>query len=97
MGFSETMKAISDPQRREMLSLLKKGRLSAGEIAANFPNLSAATVSYHLSLLKKASLITESKFKNFIYYELNASVFEEVMLWCAQFTGGSDETNALSF
>lgn len=97
MGFSETMKAISDPQRREMLSLLKKGRLSAGEIVANFPNLSAATVSYHLSLLKKASLITESKFKNFIYYELNASVFEEIMLWCAQFTGGSDETNALSF
>ncbi len=96
MGFSETMKAISDPQRREMLSLLKKGRLSAGEIAGNFPDLSAATVSYHLSLLKKASLITESKFKNFIYYELNASVFEEIMLWCAQFTGGSDETTTLS-
>lgn len=92
MGFSETMKAISDPQRREMLSLLKKGRLSAGEIVGNFPNLSAATVSYHISLLKKASLITESKFKNFIYYELNASVFEEIMLWCAQFTGESDET-----
>lgn len=96
MGFSETMKAISDPQRREMLSLLKKGRLSAGEIVGNFPNLSAATVSYHLSLLKKASLITESKFKNFIYYELNASIFEEIMLWCAQFTGGSDETTTLS-
>jgi len=79
-----------------MLSLLKKGRLSAGEIVGNFPNLSAATVSYHLSLLKKASLITESKFKNFIYYELNASVFEEIMLWCAQFTGGSDETTTLS-
>lgn len=92
MGFSETMKAISDPQRREILSLLKKGRLSAGEIVCNFPNLSAATVSYHISLLKKASLITESKFKNFIYYELNASVFEEIMLWCAQFTGGTDET-----
>lgn len=92
MGFSETMKAISDPQRREMLSLLKKGRLSAGEIATNFSSLSAATVSYHLSLLKKATLITETKFKNFIYYELNASVFEEIMLWCAQFTGGPDET-----
>ncbi len=92
MGFTETMKAISDPQRRQMLSLLKQGRLSAGEVANNFPNLSAATVSYHLSLLKKASLITESKFKNFIYYELNASVFEEIMLWCAQFTGGTDET-----
>lgn len=94
MGFSETMKAINDPQRREILTLLKRGRLSAGEIASNFPDLSAATVSYHLSLLKKATLITETKFKNFIYYELNTSVFEEIMLWCAQFTGGSDETKS---
>lgn len=54
MGFSETMKAIADPQRREMLSLVKKQRMSAGEIATQFPNLSAATVSYHLSLLKKS-------------------------------------------
>ena len=94
MGFSETMKAISDPQRRHMLTLLKQGRLSAGEVAAHFPDLSLATVSYHLSLLKKATLITESKFKNFVYFELNASVFEEIMLWCAQFTGGSDEKEA---
>ncbi len=91
MGFSETMKAIADPQRRAILDLLKKDRLSAGEIASNLPDISAATVSYHLSLLKRAKLITESKYKNFIYYELNASVFEEIMLWCAQFTGGSDE------
>ncbi len=92
MGFSQTMKAIADPQRREILLLLKQGRLSAGEVASHFPDLSAPTVSYHLSLLKKASLISESKYKNFIYYELNASVFEEIMLWCAQFTGGFDET-----
>jgi DNA-binding transcriptional ArsR family regulator len=91
MGFSQTMKAISDPQRRQMLTILKQGPLSAGEIATHFPDLSLATVSYHLSLLKKATLITESKFKNFIYYELNATVFEEIMLWCAQFTGGQDE------
>ena len=87
MGFSEAMKAIADPQRREMLLLVKKQRLRAGEIASHFPNLSAATVSYHLSLLKKASLITETKYKNFVYYELNGSVFEEIILWCAQFTG----------
>ena len=92
MGFSETMKAIADPQRREMLLLIKKQHLSAGEIASHFPNLSAATISYHLSLLKKASLITETKYKNFIYYELNASVFEEIILWCTQFTEGIDET-----
>ncbi|MGE4584361.1 MAG: autorepressor SdpR family transcription factor [Sphaerochaeta sp.] len=96
MGFSQTMKAIADPQRREILTLLKKGKQSAGEIAGNFPDISAATVSYHLSLLKKASLITESKYKNFIYYELNASVFEEIMLWCAQFAGGPDEKTELA-
>ena len=87
MGFSQTMKAVSDPVRREILDMLKEGRLTAGDIASKVENLTAATVSYHLSQLKKASLITETKYKNFIYYELNASVFEEIMLWCAQFTG----------
>lgn len=80
MGMSETLKAISDPVRRDILEMLKKQRMSAGEIAEQF-NLSAATVSYHLSQLKKADLIEESKWKNFIYYELNASVFEEVLTW----------------
>jgi len=90
MGFSDTLKAIADPQRREILTMLRKERLSAGEIANRLGSLSSATVSYHLSQLKKASLIQETKYKNFIYYELNASVFEEIMLWCAQFTGGND-------
>ena len=80
MGMSETLKAISDPVRRDILEMLKKKRMLAGEIAEQF-NLTAATVSYHLSQLKKAELIEESKWKNYIYYELNASVFEEVLTW----------------
>lgn len=80
MGLSETLKAISDPVRRDILQMLKQGRKSAGEISEHF-NLTGATVSYHLSKLKKADLISEQKEKNFIYYELNASVFEEVLAW----------------
>lgn len=80
MGINETIKAISDPVRRDILQMLKTGRRSAGEIADRF-ELSGATVSYHLSKLKSADLITEQKQKNFIYYELNASVFEEVIAW----------------
>ncbi len=84
MSFAETFKALSDPARREILTMLKGGKKSAGEIAANF-DMTAATVSYHLSQLKKADLVFETKYKNFVYYELNTSVFEEIMLWLAQF------------
>ena len=84
MSFAETFKALSDPARREILTMLKDGKKSAGEIAANF-DMTAATVSYHLSQLKKADLVFETKYKNFVYYELNTSVFEEIMLWLAQF------------
>ena len=87
MGFPETFKALSDPVRRDILLLLKNGKLPAGEIASHFA-LTGATVSYHLSLLKKAGLITETKHKNYIYYDLNISVFEELMLWFSQFKGG---------
>jgi len=80
MGMNETLKAISDPVRRDILQMLKKGRKSAGEIAEHF-DLTGATVSYHLTKLKQADLIAEQKNKNFIYYELNASVFEEVLTW----------------
>lgn len=90
MGFHETFKALSDPVRREILVLLRAGRLPAGEIAEKF-DLSGATVSYHLSQLKKAGLVTERKYKNYIYYELNASVFEEMMLWLSQFGGNEHE------
>jgi DNA-binding transcriptional ArsR family regulator len=92
MAFQETFKALSDPVRRNILEILKEGRLSAGEIGQRF-EMTGATISYHLSILKKADLVRESKFKNFIYYEINASVFEEIMLWFMQFDnkGGKDE------
>ncbi|MBR2878638.1 MAG: winged helix-turn-helix transcriptional regulator [Clostridia bacterium] len=80
MGINETLKAISDPVRRDILQMLKSGRKTAGEIAEHF-ELTGATVSYHLTKLKSADLIAEEKYKNFIYYELNASVFEEVLAW----------------
>lgn len=80
MGINETLKAISDPVRRDILQMLKGGRKSAGEIADQF-NLTGATVSYHLAKLKAADLIAEEKYKNFIYYELNTSIFEEVLTW----------------
>ena len=80
MGMNETLKAISDSVRRDILKMLKSGKKSAGEIAEQF-NLTGATVSYHLAKLKNADLITEQKYKNFIYYELNTSVFEEVLTW----------------
>lgn len=92
MGMSETLKAISDPVRRDILNMLKEEKKSAGEIAERF-NLTGATVSYHLSQLKKADLITESKYKNFIYYELNASVFEEVLTWIYSLGGKNNEKN----
>lgn len=89
MGFAETFKALSDPVRRDILTLLKKGSLSAGEIGSHF-DMTGATISYHLSILKKADLVFENKQKNYIYYELNTSVVEEVMLWLADLKGGTD-------
>lgn len=86
MGFAETFKALSDPIRREILTLLKNGRLSAGEIGSHF-EMTGAKISYHLSILKKAGLIFESKEKNYIYYTLNTSVVEEVMLWLSELKG----------
>lgn len=77
---NETLKAISDSARRDILIMLRSGKKSAGEIAEKF-NLTGATVSYHLSKLKNADLIKEQKYKNYIYYELNTSVFEEVLSW----------------
>ena len=86
MGLNETLKAISDPVRRDILLMLKGGRKSAGEIAEHF-NLTGATVSYHLAILKSADLICEEKYKNYIYYTLNTSVFEEVLTWIYQLGG----------
>ena len=88
---SETLKAISDPVRRNILEMLKEEKKSAGELASEF-NLSGATVSYHLTQLKKAGLILENRHKNFIYYELNASVFEEVLVWIYGLGGKDNES-----
>ena len=90
MGFAETFKALSDPIRRDILTLLKSGRLSAGEIGSHF-DTTGATISYHLSILKKAGLVFESREKNFIFYELNTSVVEEVMLWLSELKGGTND------
>lgn len=85
MSLQNTLKAISNPVRRDILTLLKEGPQSAGSIADRF-ELSKATISSHLAQLKQADLIREDKYKNFIYYELNLSVFEEATLWLKGFT-----------
>ena len=85
MGFAETFKALSDPVRRDILTLLKEG-----SIAAQF-DMTAATISYHLKILKKSGLVYETKEKNYIYYSLNISVVEEVMLWLAELKGESED------
>ena len=92
MGLHDTLKALSDPVRRDILELLKSGRLSAGDIGKHF-DLSAATIFHHLNQLKKAGLVLETKYKNFIFYELNVTVFEDVLIWVSQFTGGKDNEN----
>ena len=90
MSFAETFKALSDPVRREILQLLKSGSMSAGDIGSHF-DMTGATVSYHLKILKKADLIWEKKEKNFIFYELNTSVLEELMLWISDLKGDSSD------
>lgn len=80
MAFADTFKALSDPARMDILEMLKNKPLSAGEIAKQF-DMTQATVSYHLKVLKKADLIRENRKKNFIYYELNLTVLEELMMW----------------
>ena len=89
MALQHTLKALADPIRREILNLLKGGRLSAGEIAAHFP-VTDASVSRHLSVLKEADLIRDTREGKFIFYELNASVLEEIMLWITDLKGASD-------
>jgi len=86
MGIQNTIKALSDPIRREILDLLKSGRLSAGDIAGKF-SVSGAAVSKHLSVLKEADLIRDTREGKFIFYELNTSVLEEVMLWLTGLKG----------
>ena len=86
MSLQNTLKALSDPIRREILNLLKSGRLSAGEIADHFP-VTGASISRHLSVLKEADLIRDTREGKFIYYDLNASVLEEILLWVKDLKG----------
>lgn len=91
LGLQQTLKALADPIRREILNLLKSGRMSAGEITSHFP-VTAASISRHLSVLKEAGLVRDTREGQFIYYELNASVLEEIMLWITDLKG--DDENA---
>jgi DNA-binding transcriptional ArsR family regulator len=86
MAIQHTLKALADPVRREILNLLKEGRLSAGEICDHF-SITAAAISRHLSVLKEADLIRDTREGKYIYYELNASVLEEIMLWITDLKG----------
>ena len=86
MSLQNTLKALSDPIRREILNLLKAGRLSAGEICDHF-DVTGASISRHLSVLKEADLIRDTREGKFIYYDLNASVLEEIMLWISDLKG----------
>ena len=86
MGLQQTLKALADPTRREILNLLKNGKLSAGEITDHF-DITAAAISRHLSVLKDADLIEDTREGKYIFYELNASVLEEIMLWISDLKG----------
>ena len=89
MGLQNTLKALADPIRRDILNLLKDGRMSAGEIAEKFP-VTSASISRHLSVLKDADLIRDTRDGKFIFYELNTSVLEEIMLWITDLKGDGD-------
>lgn len=89
MGLQQTLKALADPIRREILNMLKAGRMSAGEIGSHFP-VTAASISRHLSVLKEADLVRDEREGQFIFYELNASVLEEIMLWITNLKGEKD-------
>ncbi len=90
MGLADTFKVLSDAQRRDILIMLKEGRMSAGEIAEKL-HVTPAALSYHLKLLKSADMVMEYKEKNFIYYELNTTIFDEMVMWIKQFGGKNDE------
>lgn len=89
MGIQQTLRALADPTRREILNLLKSGKKSAGEISGNF-DISAAAISRHLSVLREADLIYDSREGKYIFYELNVSVLEEILLWISDLKGESD-------
>lgn len=94
MALQHTLRALADPTRREILNMLKTQKLSAGEISSHFP-VTAACISRHLSVLKEADLIRDTREGKFIYYELNASVLEEIMLWITDLKGDADDASEI--
>ena len=90
MGLQNTLRALADPVRREILELLKAGKLSAGDIGSHF-DITGAAISRHLSVLKEADLIRDARSGKYIYYELNASVLEEILLWVTQLKGATND------
>ena len=94
MSLQNTLRALSDPIRREILNLLKGGRMSAGEIVEHFP-VTGASISRHLSVLKEADLIWDTREGKFIYYDLNASVLEEILLWVKDLKGDNDHAETI--
>ena len=94
MSLQHTLRALADPIRREILNLLKQGRLSAGEIAEHFP-VTGASISRHLSVLKEADLIRDTREGKFIYYDINVSVLEEIMLWISTLKGANDNAKEI--
>lgn len=93
MSIQNTLRALADPIRRDILNLLKKGRMSAGEISDHF-DVTGAAVSRHLSVLKDADLIRDEREGKYIFYELNASVLEEILLWIAELKGEENDGEA---
>lgn len=89
MSMQDTLQALADPTRREILNLLKQSRMSAGEISNHF-SISGAAVSRHLSVLKEADLIRDEREGKYIYYELNTTVLEEILLWISELKGEKD-------
>lgn len=90
MAIQQTMKALADPIRRDILNMLKKGKMSAGEICDRF-DVTGAAISRHLSVLKEADLIRDTREGKFIFYELNTSVLEDVMLWLSVLKGDKED------
>jgi len=86
LGIQNTLKALADPTRREILNMLKRGSLSAGAISEHF-DMSAPAISKHLNILKDADLIRDRREGKYIYYELNASVLDEILLWLKELKG----------
>ena len=93
MSLQMTMRALADPVRRDILNLLKGGRMSAGDISSQF-SISGAAVSRHLSVLKEADLLRDQRDGKFIYYELNSSVLEEILLWLSELKGADNHAEA---